>query len=214
MYAELREMIGSPDVNKTSNVKLDSYLIPALEWLASRLEYLIREDDSLLTLVEDQRKYRLPEDVASVLWLSFNDNRLTPASLPGWDRDGTDFRGSESGTPSEYAIQGRDLWLNPPASSTAIETAPALTIRYLAVPGQVEAGGPLGLGALEQRLAILQAASLWCLSHPSEENQVRYQGYQSWISGEIGAAKRRVQFPDEGYSPHWRPVSERRGTAR
>ena len=87
-------------------------------------------------------------------------------------------------------------------------------MRYIAAPAPLEAGGPLGLNALHQRLALYQAASLWCINHPSDENTVRYNGYQQVIAKLLPGAKRRQAFPDEGYSPSFRPLVERRGTPR
>lgn len=214
VYAELRELIGSPSVNTTPNIKLDSYLVPALEWLADELRYLVREDDTLLSLSAGVRRYPLPSDILTVMSVWHNNNRVDPASIYFWQRDGTDHRSSSNGIPTEYSIQGRILWLNPPPSAGAITSDPALTIRYFAAPVEVSEPDMMGLTETDQRLGIFKAAILWCLRNPSDENAARAAGYKDWIMEMLPAAKRRQRFPDETYEPHFQPLIERFGGAR
>ena len=90
-YSGIRELLGDLDPNEYTNRKLQFYATTALEQLAAELEYLIREGE-LIGLVADATTYPLPEDLLSIIWLSYGNLPLDPASTWLWDRDGTTWR--------------------------------------------------------------------------------------------------------------------------
>lgn len=193
---------------------MDPDLISALQWLADELHYDVREDDTMILLVAGQRRYPLMEDMAMPIWVAHNDLKLTPASAKEWDRDDVDYRASPSGTPSEWAVVGRELWLHPPPDATALDNSPTLSLRWIAYPTKVPQGGPRGLPELDQRLAAYQAALFWLWSHPSEENQARADNYTGIVERLLGSANRRHAFPIEEHEPSFAPDIYRQGAAR
>lgn len=215
LYGNFREVIGSPDPNRITNQRLSTYLVTALEQFAAEMNYLIKEDSDFFLLAADQAEYPLPDEVLSIMWVSWNDLLLDPASTELWDRDGTTWRGATSGDiPQEYAIEGRRLILNPPPTATAITTDPSLTVRYVACQTSIDAAGLPFLSDLDQWLIIYQAAILWCINHASEENALRLQGYQGWIDRQMPGAKRRHENPIKDFEPGFRPQIDRLGAAR
>jgi hypothetical protein len=214
MLAFTRRLIGSPDVNDVSDRNLQPDLITAMEWLSAELGYLIREEN-LVTLVAEQVTYPLPSDLLSIIWLSYNNNKIVPASTWAWDRDGTNWRAPTSGTPSTFAIQGRELFLNPTPTAALVTANPVLRLRYIATPTRIERGGPVGLGELDSRIACYQAAALWCMSHPQDPaNAQRKADYEAWVLGELPKAKQRAHNPIEDFYPGFRPRVGRLGAAR
>lgn len=214
MLAFTRRLIGSPDVNDVSDRNLLPDLITALEWLAMELKYLIKED-KVITLVADQVNYPLPADLLTIIWLSYNNNKVVAASTWMWDRDGTDWRAPASGTPSTFAVQGRELFLNPSPSSAIMAANPVMRLRYVAAPVRIERGGPVGLSEMDARLACYQAAALWCMSHPQDPaNGQRKADYEAWVLGELPKAKQRAHNPIEDFLPGFRPRVGRLGAAR
>jgi hypothetical protein len=213
LYAEFRELVGNPDPNDFSNRQIESYLVPAMEWLAVQLNYAIRTD-STLVLKADQVEYNLPEEFGSMIFVEWNAVRIQPSSVYQWDREGSDYRTAASANPREYAVLSRTLYLNPPPSSTAITTDPYLTLRYIGSSIPMDGGGAPQLGTLDQQLCLYRAAMRYCRSHPNEENRLRIEGYQAEIDELLPAARKRAQNAIEDYSSHFHPLIDRFGGAR
>lgn len=213
LYAELRELISNPDPNDVTNRQLESYIIPALERLAIELRYSIVTTNTF-PLVADQLEYILPNDVMSMILIEWNSLRIEPAAIDQWDREGFDYRRAASSNPREYAIRSRTLLLGPPASSTAITTDPYLTIQYVATPTGLDGGGTPGLGNLEQQAVLYLAAIRYCRSHPTEENQIRLQGYQQEFAEQLPALRSFAQNRIDDYYPHFHVQNDRYGGAR
>jgi hypothetical protein len=215
MYSLMRELIGDPPVEQVSQRKLQPYMASALNWLAAELKYLIREEN-LITLVAGQVNYPLPSDLLFVLWLSYNNNKIDGSSVWVWDRDGFGWRAPTApGTPSTFAVQGRELFLNPSPSAAIVAANPVMRLRYIATPTRIERGGPVGLSELDSRIACYQAAALWCMAHPQDPaNGQRKQDYEAWVLGELPKAKQRAHNPIEDFYPGFRPKVGRLGAAR
>lgn len=205
MYANLRELIGAPSKEEVSNQRLQANLIPALDWLAQKLRYLIKEDDYGIQLVASQIAYQLPSDLLWIIWVSWNSNRLTPSSQYRWDRDTENFRSAPASTPDEYAVQANQLLLLPPASASAIITAGYLKLRYIAGVSKLEAGGPVELFDSDCWLALWKAAIRYLIVRPSEENQARVQAYQEQINEALPMAIARNAEQSDSYWPGFAP---------
>jgi len=200
LYAELRELIGNPDANDVTNKQLDSMLVPALEWLAVKLDYSIYTD-TRFQIIADKGEYLLPQTFGSMIFVEHNSIRLTPSSIFEWQRDGTDYRNSDSGTPREYAIRNRNLVLFPVPATADVTTDPYLTIQYIGSARPLDAGGAPGLSELDCQLLILRAAVRYCRTHPSEENAFKINGYNEEIAELLPAARDRAQNAIEEYEP-------------
>lgn len=213
LYAELRERIGNPEPNEVSNRQLDSYLGFALQWLAGKLKHIIRDSD--IALQADVYDYPLAENVLWVDWITWNGTKLTPNSVDGWDRDGTDWRTATSAQPSEFAIQGRRIVLYPPPSSTAITTAGILRMRTMGCGERpTDHSGPPGLSQADQLLIVYRGGIDWCRSHPSEENNARKIGFAEMIAEELPDAIKRHDNPIDDFRPEFEPHISRLGPAR
>lgn len=214
LRSELRELIGDPSKAEVDDERLQRYLLSAAEWLASELRAFIRTDEQSLALVANQQEYLLPTDVEWLLWIEYNGDRLTPASTNLWVRDSTDWRGETAGTPTEFAVEGRNLILRPKPSAAAIVTDAALSYRYMSSAPSLTASGAPGLSDLDQRLALYEAALEYAGTHPSEENAARAQFYGQQIARLLPAAKARAENRLENYIPEFTVHTSRRGGGR
>lgn len=214
LYGELRELIGNPDVNAVNNRQLRSHLMASLEWLASKLKYGIRTDEKMTLLVAGQVEYPLPRDLGWVMWVSWNGNKLEPASTYGWDAVNNDWRDTTSGSPNSFAINGRKLILNPPPDATAIASDSYLSVRSITSSPGLGAEGALELAELDEQLLLYYAAVRYCASKPSDENKSRSADYMGLINALLPDALARIHHPIEDYQPKWRVKSHRTGGAR
>lgn len=212
-FKHLRERIGNPDPQQVNNKQLLSYTGLALEWVAAELKLHIKEERRI-ALVASERNYRLPQDCAWPIWVSWNGDKLTPSSTYRWDRDGTDWRGTTTtDTLGEFAVQGRQIILPRPPSATAITTDAFMVLRYIA-----------GLAPTDDELAEMSDLDVWCgiikaamgylTSHPTEENKERVLEYKEELDELLLTAKRRNFLAIDDYAPSFRPYTERRGAAR
>lgn len=214
LYSLVRELVGDPSPNDVSQRKFMPYVISATEWLASELEYAVKEDN-VITLVAGQVTYPLPADLLTVVWISYNNLKLEPSSLFTWDRDGTAWRAPTAGKPTGFAVQGRELFLNPSPDATNITANPVIRMRWLAAPTQIERGGPAGLSELDSRLLCYQAAALYCMTHAQDPaNATRKQDYEAWVGAQLPQAKQRAQNAIMDFQASFRPIVGRRGAAR
>ena len=216
LLAEIRERVGRPTVLEVDNLRLmESYVEPAYDWLAGELGFVVREDATAIALTAGQIEYPLTPNLLSVLWVKWSTIRLTPSSLTSRDRDQDNWQALSSGTPSEYAIQGRKIALLPPPSAAAVTTSAYLTMRYLATPDPMGADGPQDLSRLDQWLVADKAALLWCENNISDENVARVQLYQRRVEEGLTTAKQRWANPTKHYNPEFVvDTSFRQATAR
>jgi hypothetical protein len=214
LYSHFRRLIGEPTKEEVSNRMLRDHLIPAFDWLASKIQYLVKEDDFAIHLVADQIEFVLPCDLLWIIWISWNGNRLTPSSQYRWDRDESNFRIAASATPNEYATQGNLLLMFPPPSASAIVTAGYLKMRYIATPSHLESSGPIEMYDADQWLALYKGAIRYLIAHPTPENQQRIEGYKEQVAELLGMAISRNTWQIQQYEPVIRPYTERGGAAR
>ena len=214
LYKHFRILIGNPSKEEVANDELRDHLIASFDWLANKLKYLVRQDNQGVTLVASQIEYPLPKDLLWIIWISWNNEKLTPASQYRWDRDESNFRTITASTPSEYAVQGDKLLLMPPASAAAIVTTPYLVVKSIVTPVVLEAGGPKGLADSDCWLALYKSAVRYLLPRRSDENQARIADYRLEIADLLPVAKARNDFPIDPYEPAWRPNTDRFGAAR
>ena len=216
LLGEVREKIGNVGVNQVSDRRLrDSYVIPALMWLAGKLAFNVRTEDRAIGLVASQIEYPLTSDVLSVIWVEWNNRRLEPVSLTISDRDQTNWRDRDPGEPAQWAIQGRKLALIPPPTAAAITTDAYLSLRYIATPGPLGPDGPQGLSDLDQWLVIHEAARMWCETNYTEENERRMIAYEKRVAMDLMDAKARWINQSDLHEPEFRlETSHKRSTAR
>lgn len=215
IHGRIRRYIGGAEVNTVTSEALEEFIDGAMFWLAGELEdFEIVETSQAIALVAEQRDYPLPLDCSEMILVEWNSNRLMPGSHSEWDRNGTQWRTSEEGNPSEYSVEGRRLWLNPPPSSDAVTADGTLTLRYIAAPGEMGASGPVQLPPLAHDLLCWEAACRWLGTHPSDENAARLQFCQQQIARLLPQARRQSQSPVQEHAPRWHPATYRRGAAR
>lgn len=214
LRAELRELIGNPNVTTVNAKQLDSHLIAALEYAASELDFNIVTDANVIGFVADQSEYPLPKSFAKMVWVESDSVRLTATSTYKLEKEGTNYRTSASGTPQNYAIEAGILIFNPPPSSDYITDTASPVIRYIASQNDLPADGVFGLSDLDEQVVLYKAAIRYLRSHPSDENQARIAGYQEELRELIRSAKRRALNPDETFSPNFFVDSQRNGAAR
>lgn len=215
LHEELRRMLGNPLQNEQNNRDLDSALDRALSYLAGVLKFDVRTDEQI-NLTADQREYLLPQSLVWIYWVEWNDQLLTPTSTfrynsQGGDGSGVSWHAVASGTPAEYAIEGRKLILLPPADSTAISTSGFLAWRWLgAGDAALSASGTPKLSRLDQELLLFEAAVRWLSQRPSEENNERLANYERQAARLLPIVREQWQAPDVTYHPVFAPVTARR----
>lgn len=214
MLTEVRRRIGNPGLNDVTNRELMPLVDDALTWLADSLKYHVVTTSTAIALTTDQRDYPLPSDFVEMFLVEWDTRRLTEQSTSRWDRIGTDWRNSASGTLNEYAIEGHRLILNPAPTAAVVTTSGTLTLRYAATPGVIGASGPIDLPPLDHSLACWGAAEEWLGLHPSEENMARLQFATEQIKRRLPGARRRAQNALRSYRPRWFIRPYRSGASR
>lgn len=192
--------------------------MPSLVWLASELQVDINEDDAI-PLVADQFAYTLPRNLAWMIWVELNGNLLTPTSTFAMNLNTsnvvtggfTSWRSAPSGTPVQYAIEGRDLILNPPPSSGFVATTKTLRWRWIGASDEGwQMDGTPQLSDMDQQLVRYDSAIGWLSAHPSQDNQARIQAYTAEIQRRLPAAKQRWSNPSLGFYPRFTPENSGR----
>ncbi|SRR5260221_310312 len=214
MFSHFRRLIGDPSKEEVSNRDLQDHMIPSLDYLATKLQYLVREDDFAIHLVAGRTEYVLPGDLLWILWTSWNNLRLTPASQYKWDRDDSNFRTAAASTPDQYATQGNQILMFPPPDAASIATAGYLKMRYIATPSGVEPGGPIEMFDTDIWIALYESAIRYLIAHPTDENLRRIEGYERQVSKLLPVAVSRNTWQIQQYEPVIRPYQERSGGAR
>ena len=202
LLGRLRSRIGSPDKNEVSNLMLLDAVQEALTQLVDELSFRVVTDNLSIALVAGQGDYALPSDVLSILWVSRNDNRLEPFGLGAHDRDMHNTQSQTSGTPTQFAVRGRRLYLYPAPDSSAVSEDGVLSFSYVGAPLEMGPEGPTGLSDSDQWLLIHLASLDWCISHPSEMNAARVPGYQAKVEQGMARAKQRWISQGAGAAKH------------
>jgi hypothetical protein len=211
-----RYLIGNPSVNEVPDRDLDAFIIPSLVWLANELQQDVIEDSDI-ALVANQLEYPLPRNMAWLIWVEVNGNLLVPTSTYAINLNQTnvavgssDWRSATPGTPVQYAIEGRNLIMNPPASSDFVATTPTFRWRWI---GSADDGfgvdGTPSLSDMDQQLIRYDAAIGWLSAHPTPENQARIQAYTAEIARRLPGSKQRWNNPLVSFYPTFTP--ENRG---
>ena len=213
LYSELRDLIGNPDPNDVTNKMLESAIVPALERLAVELNYNVQTDVQF-PLIAETREYQLSDNFSYIVYIEWNDVRLVPSSIYQWEIEGSRYPSVTSSNPREYAVFGRRLILNPPASAGAVSTDGFLAVQYIASSPVIDGGGVPGLGNLDMQLVLYYAAIRFLRARPSEENLARISGYMEETAVLLPAARKRAQNMLESYSPHFNPTIDRYRGAR
>ena len=221
----LRLLIGNPTVNEVPALELDHFINPSLVWLASELQMDVIEDDDIL-LVANQIEYPLPRNMAWMIWVEYNHYLLKPTSTYAVNLNTTNvsggtinWRSAEAGTPTQYAIEGRNLILNPPASQDSILGNPPFLVpgvKYLrwrwigSADDGLEVSGTPELSDMDQQLVRYDAAIGWLSAHPTDDNTKRIAAYTAEIQRRLPAAKQRWAAPLTSFYPTFSPETQGR----
>jgi hypothetical protein len=216
----LRYLLGGPTVNEVPDRDLDQFIVPSLVWLASELQVDVIEDDDIL-LVADQTEYPLPRNMAWMIWVEYNHYVLKPTSTYAMNLNTTNvstgvanWRSAASGTPTQYAIEGRNLILNPPASKDSIEGNPPFLVpgiknlrwRWIgSADDGLEVSGTPELSDMDQQLVRYDAAIGYLSAHPTPENAERIKAYTAEIQRRLPSAKQRWAAPLTSFYPSHSP---------
>jgi hypothetical protein len=162
-------------------------------------------------------------------WILIGNTLLQPTSTWNINSGAVTTQTSQStlswltaipGTPAKYAIEGRQLILNPPPSATFVATTPILTWRYIGTGSlwteQSEIGlgigGSPGLSALDEDLVMYFAASEWLgmrlVNAPADRlpgMQAQIAELKDQISRRLPEAKRRWEQRIEDLGKTSRP---------
>lgn len=193
--AELRGMVrqycGNPSVNQVPDRELDNYIRPALVWLANSLKWVEVITDNQIALVAGQAEYPLPRGFAWLVWVEVGTQLLTPTTTYALNAFGGDWRQTPNAPPTQYAVEGRSLILNPAPDAGTVASYPVFAWRYIGTGDDLVASGTPELSDMDQQLVYTQAAIEWLGVHPSDENQIRIQNYGSRIETLLPIAKQR-----------------------
>lgn len=209
------ELVGNPTPTEMSARQIKLHLIPAFAWLATELKHDVRHLDHAILLVAGQQDYLLPDEVAWVMELYWNNMYLTPASLLKWDHEGTSWRGQpNSDVLNDWAVSGRRIFLLFPPSAAAIATDPYIAMRFIAGVPNLTSEGPYNLAESDQYLAVLRAAIRYLRSHPSDTNNIKLANYAEEMKELLPQAIRRARNLIHDFTPSFQVYTERTGGAR
>ena len=237
LYGEMRPLIGSPSQEVVADRDLASFLIPSLQWFASTMKCLF-VTDSTIHLTAEQREYPLPPSAIYVVWVEFNSNQLTPASTWGLNATGTappasglsgqTWMSVSSGTPTMFAVEGRQLILYPPASADVVAATPVMRWRFLSLGPEltnydgISPQGVAGLTDLDLQVIRYDAAAAWLAAHliglSSDElvaQQAQIAAHQAMVARQLPECKERWMDSIRNTGKRWRvETSGRFGAAR
>jgi hypothetical protein len=199
LYGQIRRLCGA-SVNELPDSELLNYVVPSITWLAEQLKFDIRRDEHV-GISADQLEVPLPSDLLWFISVEYNDLLLDPTSAYLLEKEGGNFRTVSSGTPTRYAVRGRNLILNPPADSTAIATDSTLTWTYIGSGGRLPETGIPGLSESDEMLIRYDSAINWLVAHPTDENRLKVGDYQKQVDRRLPEAKRRWERPQQTYYP-------------
>lgn len=221
LTGRLRRRIGNPTLNEASDREMLERLSTSLSWLSAYLKWTYVTDLDM-PLTAGQPAYALPRGCLYLSFVQLGPNILTPTST--WAINSGAVTTATSGPsgswltalpglPNRYAVEGRELLLNPPPDAGTVLTYPAMTWRYVAVGTEWTQQSEIGFGAqgmpslseVDEDLLMYDAAIGWCVDHPSPDNQQRLQGFQAEIQRRLPEAKRRWENAISDYLPTARP---------
>lgn len=198
--------------NEAPDSEITVHLVSSLTWLAEELEHDVRTEE-MVGLEADQQTVPLPESLLYVIYVELNDTRLDPISPSELDREGS-WRTVDSGTPTRYAVQGRNLILNPPISSDSLTDDDTLTWCWIGSGERLPASGPVGLSTADQELLAYDAAIAWLSDHPSDTNLQKISAFTAQVNRRLPAARKRWQQPVDANFPQIVTDAMARGPAR
>jgi len=208
-------MIGNPTSTDHSDRSLMPFVNRALDKLAARLKYSLTEDEVSLGLETGVKKYQLPPEVDSVIWVELNGVKLKSVqSTYEWDLWSVPWRDATPGVPDEFAVEGREIFLYPPPSAATVAAYPRAKYKFhSSSPGINEAGLPK-LPNSDARIGVTMAALFWCTAFPTPENQARARAYSAFLSDDLREADERHERPVEDAQPGMKMGTTRQGAAR
>ena len=219
MYARLRKLIGQPSVDQRNERDLLEQLRMAVSWIAAELEFSVVTAD-LLTITASDYDYDLPDDLGQLLWVEYGTANLEPGNISRWTRDAQNWRGATASSPTQYAIQGRQLLIYPKPSSGAVTTDSVLTISYISHSPRISASGVPYLTEADLQVALHRAAWSWCGFNPgANEVEMAQRAAMKAMNAELldqtlKQALRRSDDPVKNYPHKVRMRGIRQGAAR
>jgi hypothetical protein len=165
--------------------------------------------------------------MAWLIWVEYNHFILKPTSTYAMNLNTTNvstgvtpWRSAASGTPTQYAVEGRNLILNPPPSAASIAgsagQAGVTNIRWRWIGSSddgLEVTGTPELSDMDQQLVRYDAAIGWLSAHPTPENSQRIAAYTAEIQRRLPAAKQRWAAPLTSFYPSFSPETTGRWIA-
>jgi hypothetical protein len=232
-------LIGSPSVNAVPEREIDSFLAPAIQFLAGYLKFAVVTDNQV-PLVAEQRTYVIPADLLYWVWIDVNNRLLEPASV--WSLNsgasttqstgtpGVNWMSVPSGTPARYAQQGRELVIYPPASADFIAGLPSPTLswRYIGAGAYFTQDSTMGLTAqglpsltdLDLQVVRFDAAKAWLSAHMLGQDQngiaatqAQIAAFEKEIATRLPECKRRAEENILDSTRTMRPDCSQRYTA-
>lgn len=228
LVGRLRRRVGQPSQNEVPDFELIQTLSSSLEWLAGYLKFC-QVTDLEVPLAANQMEYAIPKDLLYMSWVLLGQNLLQPTSTWAINSGAVTTQSSQqSGSwltavpsiPTRYAIEGRELILNPPPSATFVATTPVMAWRYIGTGslwtdqneiGMGQEGSP-SLSALDEDLVMYFAAAEWLgmrlVNAPADRLpgiQAQIAELKDQISRRLPEAKRRWETRISDYLPTARP---------
>jgi hypothetical protein len=224
----MRRRIGQPSQNEVPDRELQETLSSSIEWLAGYLRFC-QVTDLEIPLAANQMEYQIPRDALLFSWVLIGQNLLQPTSTWAINSSAVTTQTSQQsrswltavpGTPSRYAIEGRELILNPPPSATFVATTPVMAWRYIGTGSlwteQNEIGmgvnGSPGLSTLDEDLVMYYAAAEWLgmrlVNAPADRIpgiQAQIAELKDQISRRLPESKKRWELRIQDYAPTSRP---------
>lgn len=214
-------MIGNVEQNQVPDRELTEFLSRSLSFLADYLKFVI-VTDTTVPLVANQMEYPLPKTFLYMQWVEIGGQLLQPTStwaINSGQRTtqstpvGPDWRTAVPSKPLLYAVEGRELILNPPPDSGTAASFPTMVWRYIGTGTEWAEQSEIGMGQAgipsisdaDEDLVTYEAAIQWCAAHPSPENKARLDEYRIEVGRRLPAAKRRWENMIRDYAPTWRP---------
>ena len=212
-------IVGDTAYVKGNKLVFLEHLRDALEWWARQSGF--KTADATVAIVDGTQEYDLPRDLIAVIYLEHNDLPLTPRTMHEWDRESTDWRDLEAGTPTEYAISGGKLILSPTPGAAAVTADSTVDYRYVVSSGALDSSGADVLLDTSVQLICLRAALAWCALNPDDKNHPETIGNQARVpylaarlAEETQEVKSAEAHPIEGHQPGFYPATSRVGVAR
>lgn len=155
-----RSLVNEQDSTRVADATVDFHFQSALEAMNRRVRYRFKLDGSItITATTD---FALPTDCIDVLVVEWNGNPLRKGSIKEWRKKGStqDWR-SKTGTPEEYALIGRRMYLYPAPNAAAVDQDNSLLVQYLQASGTFADAELAFLCDNDHRILAYFAAAEW-----------------------------------------------------